>query len=244
MFKHLLQYFRSVKDTDPKPAYSLWAKYYDDQPDNLMLALDEAILTDLIAGVDLYNKRVADIGCGTGRHWQRLRNKNPEKILGFDVSEEMLAILKQKFPEAKTSRMVNHRLEGLENESCHLVISTLTLAHIKDIAAAMKEWKRALKPGGDIIITDYHPEALAKGGKRTFKHNDQTVSIKNYIHPLEKIIALARQLGLQVIRLEEKTADETVRHYYEKQNSINVFEAWKDVPIIYGIHLKKMDDTV
>lgn len=242
MFKRLLHYFRSAKDTNPEPAYNLWAKDYDNQPDNLMLALDEALFTDLLAPIDLNNKTVADIGCGTGRHWQTLVSGGPAKLLGFDISEGMLAILQQKFKQAQTYRLLNNKLAQLENGSCDLLISTLTIAHIENAEEALLEWTRVLKPGGDIIITDYHPIALAKGGKRTFKHNDDTVSIKNYIHPIEEITALAKQLQLQVIRSVEKNVDQSMKHYYEKQHALNIFENWNGIPIIYGMHLKKAND--
>jgi ubiquinone/menaquinone biosynthesis C-methylase UbiE len=47
-------------------AYDLWASDYDSQPDNMMLAWDEEIFSDLINNMDLHNKIIADIGCGTG----------------------------------------------------------------------------------------------------------------------------------------------------------------------------------
>jgi ubiquinone/menaquinone biosynthesis C-methylase UbiE len=53
----------------PKEAYDIWSESYDLQPGNLMLDLDERIFSGLIEHIDFYNKTVADIGCGTGRHW-------------------------------------------------------------------------------------------------------------------------------------------------------------------------------
>src|SRR6266852_8386048 len=53
-------------------AYEIWSNSYDNQPGNLMLDLDELIFSSLVANIDLDNKRVADVGCGTGRHWQKI----------------------------------------------------------------------------------------------------------------------------------------------------------------------------
>ena len=166
--KHVSAYLFSTKETEPEAAYNLWAKSYDSQPDNLMLALDEELFSGLLNNIIVENKIVADIGCGTGRHWKKIIAKNPKKLIGFDVSGEMLKILQQKFPEAETHLLINNELDTLENNSCDIIFSTLTVAHIKNIRKAITEWNRVLKPGGDIIITDYHPSALAKGGKRTF----------------------------------------------------------------------------
>ena len=44
---------------------------------------------------------------------------------------------------------------------------------------------------------------------------------------------------LEVLRLIEKSIDETARPYYEKQNALAVFETWKGMPIIYGMSFKE-----
>lgn len=244
-FKKLRRYFSKHffhrKDTDPEAAYNLWAGSYDSQPDNLMLALDEEVFSGLLNHIIIKNKIIADVGCGTGRHWKKILGNEPKKLIGFDVSDEMLKMLQQKFPYAETHRIINNKLEGLQNESCDCIISTLTIAHIQNAEEAITEWNRVLKPGGQMIITDYHPLALAKGGKRTFRHNDETVAVKNYVHTLEDLKNIAKQLGLQVSRSIEKPIDESARPYYEKQNALAVFEIWKGVPIIYGMYLIKPD---
>ena len=228
-----------IKNADA--AYDLWAATYDAQPDNLMLAWDEEIFSSLLNDINLQNKIIADIGCGTGRHWQKIFNLHVKKLIGFDVSEGMLKMLKQKFPKADTHLLKDDHLDELKDHFCDFIVSTLTIAHIEDAENVLTEWKRVLKPGGGIILTDYHPTALAKGGKRTFNHNGETVEINNYVHSIDKIINIARQLDLQVIRFVEKSIDESAKSYYKKQHAIAVYEAWKGMPIIYGIHLKKPD---
>jgi ubiquinone/menaquinone biosynthesis C-methylase UbiE len=231
--------FSSVKNQTARVAYNTWAKDYDNQPDNLMLALDEEIFTGLLNDIDVQNTIVADIGCGTGRHWKKLLEKNPKKLIGFDVSEEMLKMLQQKFSFSDTHLLKDDKLPQLKNNSCDLIISTLTIAHIKNAEQVITEWDRVLNPGGYIIITDFHPVALSKGGKRTFRHNNKTIAVTNYVHSIEMLRHVAGQLDLSVLRFEEKVIDETSKPYYEKQNALDVFEKWKGVPIIYGMCLKK-----
>ena len=83
--------------------------------------------------------------------------------------------------------------------------------------------------------------ALAKGAKRTFRYNDQTVAVKNFLHTIESLKSIAAKLDLQVLRLIEKLVDESAKPYYEKQNALPVFEMWKGIPIIYGMYLMKPD---
>lgn len=225
----------------PQAAYNLWSASYDAQPDNLMIAWDEEIFSILLNNINLQHKIIADVGCGTGRHWKKILVHQPKKLIGFDVSEGMLNILQQKFPTAETHHLKNDRLSELEYHSCDFILSTLTIAHIQNAKKALSEWERVLKPGGEMIITDYHPTALSKGGKRTFNHNGKTIMVKNYVHSIDKIKNIARQLDLEVIRFIEKSIDESAKPYYEKQDAIAVYQAWKGMPIIYGIHLKKPD---
>ena len=238
--KHYLahQLHRS-KPVNPQAAYDLWAGSYDSQPDNLMLAWDQEIFSGIMKEVDVKNKIIADIGCGTGRHWKEISDREPQKLIGFDVSEGMLKKLKQKFPQSETHHLINDKLQDLKNESCNIIVSTLAIAHIEHSENALKEWNRVLKAGGDMIITDYHPTALGRGARRTFSYHDKTITVKNYVHPIIKLKEIARQLHLEVFRFVEKSIDESAKPYYEKQNALPVYEAWKGTPIIYGIHLKK-----
>lgn len=239
MIRKLLSRFFKPKTVDPEQAYDWWAADYDSQPDNLMLALDEQVFGALLQETSLAGKQVIDVGCGTGRHWNRLLSGNPASITGYDVSEGMLKKLQEKFPGQHTVKLSDHRLEATASASADLLISTLTVAHISNIKETLQEWDRVVKPGGHIIITDYHPDALAKGGRRTFKHDTETVAITNNVHPVPDIIAMGGQLGWQLLRLEERNIDDTVKHFYEKQQALSLFEAFKGTPIIYGLLLVK-----
>lgn len=237
--KQFVSGFFSTKETDPRKAYNLWAGGYDSQSGNLMLDLDEKLFSELIDPLHIKGAVVADIGCGTGRHWTKLLDKQPSRIVGFDVSEEMLGKLNAKFPSAETHLLAPDNFVEMPNSSCNLVISTLTIAHIQDSFSALSEWERVLADGGDIVITDYHPAVLEKGGQRTFHHNGRTFAVKNFIHTVDSIRELARQLQLKEIRFIEKIIDESLKGWYEQQNALAVYDKYRGSPVIYGIHFKK-----
>ncbi len=239
--KWVRQNFNSrIKETEPETAYDLWADAYDRQPLNLMLALDKDVFTALLQHIPLNRQSIVDVGCGTGRHWYDLLRQQPARLVGYDVSREMLSILKSKFPAQEIHRQTSHLLDQPDNHF-DLLVSTLTVAHIPDIQAAMKEWARVVKPGGSLIITDYHPATLEKGGQRTFLYKGKTVAVKNHIHPLHFMMETARALGLELVETIEKQIDESMRGWYEKQNALHVYEKFKGTPVIYGFHLKKKD---
>jgi ubiquinone/menaquinone biosynthesis C-methylase UbiE len=221
-------------------AYDIWSFSYDVQPGNLMLDLDELIFSGLIKKIDLKNKVIADIGCGTGRHWQKLYEKKPAMIMGFDVSPGMLHQLRSKFPTAITQLTKDNLLKSVADSSVDCIVSTLTVAHIKNIEEAIASWSRVLKKDGDLVITDFHPSMLARGGKRSFQHDGKSLSVVNYVHALDKVKKIRYTNGLTTIKQEERKVNEDVRSYYESQNALHVYERFNGMPIIYGLHLKKL----
>ena len=244
LINKLRQYFRKgrLPETDPAAAYDIWALEYDNQPDNLMLMLDGQLCAELLATAPITGNTIADIGCGTGRHWGKLYEKQPARLLGFDVSPGMLQQLKAKYPGAETYLLNDATLPQLPTASCDLLLSTLTIAHIPDITAVFTEWARVLKPGGQLIITDYHPEALSRGGQRTFRdRNQKTIAVRNHVYPLTEITDLATRLNLAPLRVIERRIDATMRPWYEKQGASAVFERFLGVPIIYGMQLKRVN---
>ena len=243
-FKNLLQhssFFAQGKDV--VVAYDIWSDSYDCQPGNLMLDLDELIFAGLIKDIDLRNKKVADIGCGTGRHWQKIYEKTPAILLGFDVSRGMLQQLIRKFPSAITQLTTDNLLKSITDSYIDCLVTTLTIAHIKNIEEAISSWSRVLKNGGDLIITDFHPTMLTKGGKRSFKYEHGSLSVINYTHHLEKVKKILLKCGLHVIRHIERIVDEEVKPYYDAQNALPVYYRFQGTPIIYGLHLKKQSAT-
>ena len=229
------------KDTDPATAYDLWAAAYDDQPGNLMLDLDEAVFAELLDTISVSGKTIVDVGCGTGRHWKKILAGLPHRLTGYDVSPGMLQKLREKIAGAETYLLQKEKMPEMSDHSCDAIVSTLTVAHIPLIETALKEWDRILHIGADIIITDYHPEALAKGGKRTFRHEGKTVAVKNHVHAIGRLRNIVDRLGWKEMNFTERVIDDSVKGYYERQNALHLFEDFKDIPIIYGIHLKKVE---
>jgi ubiquinone/menaquinone biosynthesis C-methylase UbiE len=228
-----------VPDKGSQEAYDLWADNYDDQPDNLMFYLDQSVFTELMVDVPVRDKTIADIGCGTGRHWPLLFQNRPAKLTGYDVSDGMLKRLKLKFPDADTTLITDNFLGHIADDTYDTIISTLTVAHIENLDEAMAEWCRVLKPGGNIIITDFHPKALAAGGKRTFQYQNTHIPIVNFVHPTDAIKSFFATQGFTLVNEVEKVIDNTVMHYYIKQNAIHVYQKFRGMPMIYGLHLKK-----
>jgi ubiquinone/menaquinone biosynthesis C-methylase UbiE len=244
MFSKLKTYFSKSSVAfdemkSPEEAYDLWAAQYDTQPDNLVLAMEEELFTAFISRLNIRGSVIVDVGCGTGRHWNRILEGNPDLLLGFDVSQGMLEQLRLKFPKARVVQQMDHRLPGLDDQSCDFILSTLALAHMENIQEIFEEWNRVLKPGGEILITDYHPEALRLGSQRTFRHNGRLMAVESHAYPIHSIKKITSELGLEIDAYQEKFIDDSVRAFYQKQNALAIFERFKGLPLLHALLLKK-----
>lgn len=231
-----------ITEKSSAEAYDLWSEDYDVQPGNLMLDLDEILFPKMVRQQIIHNKAVADIGCGTGRHWTKILQIQPLSLTGFDVSEGMLNKLQAKFPGANTHKITDDLLSNVHEASFDTIISTLTVAHIENIEQALQAWCRILKPVADVIITDFHPKLLAFGGKRTFRHHNERLAVKNYVHDVNTIKDALKRNGFRLMTEEEIRIDETLKPYYEQQNALKVYEQFEGFPVIYGIHLRRGND--
>jgi ubiquinone/menaquinone biosynthesis C-methylase UbiE len=229
----------AVTEKSVVEAYDLWSADHDKQPDNLMLYLDARLFSLFISQTNITGKHIADIGCGTGKHWPAIFQKQPAGLTGFDVSRGMLGKLKEKYPGAHTNLITDNLFSNIPDESYDVIVSTLTVALIEDIEEAIQAWSRLLKSGGEIIITDFHPHTLALGGKRTFKYKNAVMAVHNYIHPIYTIKDLLLKNNFSLLSREEIKIDESMEPFYVKQNALHVYEKYKGFPVIYGIHLKK-----
>jgi len=239
--KHRL-FSRPLAEKNSAEAYDLWSANYDAQPGNLMLDLDEILFASLLHKTEIKDKAVADIGCGTGRHWPKIFQLQPQSLTGFDVSQGMLDKLKGKYPAAHIHQIKDDLFTSIPGASFDTLISTLTVAHIENLEVALQAWCRILKVKGEIIITDFHPKLLAVGGKRTFTHHNKLVSVLNFVHSIDTIKNTLQSNGFRVVAEEDMIIDETVKHYYTQQNALPVYEQFKGFPVIYGIHLRRGDD--
>jgi ubiquinone/menaquinone biosynthesis C-methylase UbiE len=103
-------------------------------------------------------ERVLDIACGTGEFERVVLTENStQQIVGVDISEQMLAIAKQK---NRTFPNVLFQVENASNlpfadNNFDIVVSANAFHYFDDPVAASKEMNRVVKPGGRVIILDW-----------------------------------------------------------------------------------------
>ncbi|MBI4511645.1 MAG: class I SAM-dependent methyltransferase [Deltaproteobacteria bacterium] len=102
---------------------------------------------------------ILEVGCGTGELLLRVARRFPSaRVVGIDPDPRALRIAAKKLPPERDIRLVKGRAESLEfpDHSFDLVLSSLMLHHLdtESKIAALREWKRVLRPGGQIVLVD------------------------------------------------------------------------------------------
>jgi malonyl-CoA O-methyltransferase len=144
-----------------REGYDRWAPYYD-QKRNAVVDLKQREIARMLG--DVRGLRVADLGCGTGRHSIEMAQAGAE-VTAVDFSEAMLAQARHK-PGAGKVRFLVHDLERplpLESGSFDRVLCSLALEHVAGLDAAMAEMARICRPNGRVIVLEMHPFMLVKG---------------------------------------------------------------------------------
>src|SRR6266403_1571756 len=99
---------------------------------------------------DWRQKKVLDVGCGTGAILKQLGN--PEKNVGIDLAPEAISFCRER--GLNNVRQANICALPFANASFDAVICSSVLYHqwVKDITGAVCEFYRVLRPGGLLLV--------------------------------------------------------------------------------------------
>ena len=108
----------------------------------------------------LQPKMILDIATGTGDFALANLKLNPEKVVGIDISTEMLAVGRKKIAKKNLS----HKIELLEGDSENIqfnnnIFDAITVAfgvrNFENLKKGLKEMNRVVRPGGKVVVLEF-----------------------------------------------------------------------------------------
>lgn len=101
------------------------------------------------------NKRIIDIGAGTGNYANLLAEKG-NKLIALEPSHEMI----KQSTKIENVEWINGFAEDipLGNENCDKAICILSIHHFNNLRKSFNEIGRIIKSGGDCLIYTYIPQ--------------------------------------------------------------------------------------
>ena len=108
------------------------------------------------------NEVIADIGAGTG-YFSRRFARHAGKVLAVDIDANLLAIAAKDAPANLTTVLALPDDPKLPPKSVDTVFFCDVLHHIANRPAYYAKLKSAMKPGGRLVIVDFHKRPLPVG---------------------------------------------------------------------------------
>lgn len=181
------------KSIDAYNAYAKnWAKAKRDGSAIYHIYLEKPAMYSKLP--DLKDKTILCIGCGSGEEVEYLYAHGAKKVVGIDISEGLIAIAKETYPNFEFHVMDMEDLT-FPKDSFDVAFSSLTMHYLDDWTKVLTSLHKVLKKGGIYLFSTNHPffSATEKSedekvktrllGYRDVKNTDELRIYGNYFEP-------------------------------------------------------------
>jgi malonyl-CoA O-methyltransferase len=209
----------------PADAYALWAPSYG--AETAVSALEASIVNGL--GIDLRGARVLDAGCGIARRLRDAIDAGAATTFGVDLTPRML----EQADGDELLAAADVRAIPAADDAFDVVWCRLVLGHLPALDEAYAELARVCARGGAVVTSDFHPDAVAAGHRRTFRDDAGVVrEVEHHVHSPDAHVAAAARAGLSLAARRDGVVGEEVRELYARAGRLEAYETQRGLPIV------------
>jgi len=158
---------KRVERPGVREGYDRWSTTYDATP-NPLVALDRRLTMRALAPRS--GERVLDAGCGTGAYLRRLCRAG-SRAVGLDFSRGMLRVARRAAPRAALVQADLNLAFPVRDGGFDALLSALVSEHLTDLPRFFREARGALRRGGRLIFSAFHPELARAGIEANFEQD-------------------------------------------------------------------------
>lgn len=186
--------------------YDLWAPSYDATP-NPLVTLDRRYTMQALAAQP--GAWILDAGCGTGAHLAAITAAGA-RVVGIDLSLGMLREARRAGPG---QRLVQADLQAplpVRRGAFDAVLCALVSEHLTAPAHFFTEAFGALRPGGRLVLSAFHPELAAAGVEANFEIDGIEYRLGAERHSVADFLAAIDAAGFRHVRVQEYRGDDAL----------------------------------
>jgi SAM-dependent methyltransferase len=195
---------RKVERPGPREGYDLWSERYDATP-NPVVALDRRVTPRAIAPRP--GEWILDAGCGTGSHLAWLGAARARTV-GLDFSRGMLRIARRAVPRAFLVQADLNRGFPIRSACFDVVLSVLVSEHLKDLRRFFSECYSALRRGGRLVFSAFHPDLARAGVEANFERDGTEYRLGAEPYSVDEYLTRISEAGFRHLEWREHRADE------------------------------------
>jgi malonyl-CoA O-methyltransferase len=186
-------------------------------------------LTVSALGLDIGTDPLLDVGCGRAR---RLDGVNAGLAVGVDLVPRMLEFAAGDTPLAAA----DVRALPFADATFGMVWCRLVIGHVSELERAYAELGRVCRSGGSVLVTDFHPVAVAAGHRRTYTdRSSRTREIEHFVHLPEAHERAARSAGLLLVARQDARVSPPIRSFYEEAGRLDRYEDQLGLPLVLAL---------
>jgi len=211
--------------------YERWAQVYPPVAHNPLMRAEQQAMLGMLP--DVAGRRVLDLACGSGRYSRLLLEANAAQVVALDFCVPML---RQVAAADRVCASMMHL--PFQAAAFDVVVCALALGHATDVRRWMTELARVLRPGGSLLYSDFHPQAVRAGMTRSFKdETDATWTVPHQIYEVGCQQEAAAAAGLRIETVAELRVGVELTEAFK--GSERIYRDWQGLPLVLVVRARK-----